>query len=351
MALRAIEPFQNLSHPYSGTFHAYGPILSGWNLPYLGYSGDTNNYVRVIDISKVDDWLLLSSTGSVFGGRQVGMGRKFVDFDVNIKADSVIYGGVRMKFARSIPNVLVYTSGSGAQAIVSSSQVPGGVVAGVEYYIEWCIDMPNGMFRARVDGVEVTPVAIGASVKTYLLQGVQYLMYGSWNTGVTSAVDIYLRDGYVLEKTPDGLMSSWLGPQRVRRLPVAEFVAPWAASNGAEPKDVLNTPVTTAANRLTPVVISDSDVTEAIVKFDTSVIQGKINGVSINTSATKPGGKVGNVELVLSSAGVDGAKTTIVPTTEMLMFSRIGLSSKAPNGSAWTAENLAAATLKLKPVN
>lgn len=351
MALRDIEPFLNLSYPVSLTLtNTYSAELSAYNIPYRLYGGDANGYGRVTELSLVDGWLLLSSIGYVSGGRAVCMGRNLQSMGIEVTDDTVAFGGARIKFGRSIPNVVMTIQGSAAMNAILTSSFPVTPALNTEYYVEWCIDMPNSLFRARVDGVEIASVAISASIKTYLKSGANYLMWGSFNTGSTSAVDIYLKDGYVLEKTPDGVMSGWLGPQKVSVLPVAEFTGPWTASEGT-PVEALNTPITTSAGRLTPLVSTDADASEVTLKFDASQVTGLIKGVSMNVSMKKMPGKLGTLESTVTSGGVESAKSVAVPANAMTMFTRQLLSTKAPDGQAWTAEKLAAASIKLKPVN
>jgi hypothetical protein len=351
MALRDIEPFLNLSHQYSATIgQGYTAVLSGWNIPYLVYGGDTNSYARVTSLDLIDGWLVLSSIGSVSGNRCMAVGRPLQSAGINVDDNTVAFGGARLKFARSIPRTVMTIQGAAAVEVIASTAIAGNFQLNTEYYVEWCIDMANSLFRARVDGVEVAAVALSAAVKNALKAGTNYLMWGTYNSGSSSALELWLKDGYVLEKTPDGQMSGWLGPQTVKVLPVSEFNGPWAASSGT-PKDVLNTPTTSAADRLTPLVTTDVNASEAILKFDASQVTGFIKGISLNVAMQKAPGKLGNLESSITSAGVESSKSSATAANAMAMYTRQLLSSKAPNGGAWTIESLAAATVKLKPVN
>jgi len=351
MALRDIEPFLNIVGRYTATLaQQYSAELAAYNVPYRVYGGDAYGYGRVTELYQEDGWMVLSSGGPVTNGRCLCVGRSLQSMGINVTDDTVAFGGARMKFGRSVPNVAMTTQMGSALNLLLTSNFPQGAAVNTEYYVEWCIDMPNSLFRARVDGIEVPSVALSTTIKNNLKSGANLLMWGSYNTGVTSALDIYLKDGYVLEKTPDGLMSGWLGPQSVKVLPVSEFIGPWTTS-GSSPKDVLNSPMPTSADRLTPLVSSDNDATEATLKFDTSQITGLIKGVSVNVMMQKLQGRVGNLESTITAGGVESAKTTIVPVNTMAMYTQQVLSAKAPNGGAWTIESLAGATLKLKPVS
>ncbi|MCO6704721.1 hypothetical protein [Streptomyces sp. CHB9.2] len=351
MALRDIEPFLNLSHPFSRTLTVqYTEVLSNWNIPYIVYGGDTSGYGRVTELSlTADGWLLLSSIGSVSGNRRCAMGRNLQSMGINVTDQTVAFGGARMKFGRSIPSSIMTTQGSSAIVLLSRANFPN-VALNTEFYVEWCIDMPNSLFRARVDGVEVPSVALNDTIKSYLKSGLNYLMWGTYDSGSSSAMDIYLKDGYVLEKTPDGQMSGWLGPQTVKVLPVAEFNGPWTASSGT-PLEVLNTPIASSADRITPLVASDPAASEATLKFDASSITGLVKGVSVNVSMRKQTGRLGALESTINVDGSESSKSVVAADSLMAMYTRQLLSSKTPSGGAWSGENLGTAIIKLKPVN
>lgn len=350
MALRSIEPFLNLAYKLESTFNGYSGVWSAVNVPFMLYSGDSNGYPRTISMElDADGWLLVSSTGSVSGERMCVLIRPFASAGITFTADSVVFGGVRMKVGGYTPRYLITTQGGSATPLIIPSDVPGFAL-NKEFYIEWCLDLPNNLIRRRVDGVEIAPVAMSAAIKNALIAGTNHLGYGSWVTGSSAAQQFFLKDGYILEKTPDGLMSSWLGPQTIRKLPVAEVVAPWTATGDIPLKDALNTPINSAASRLTPLVTTDVDATQGTIKFDSSSVKGKLNGIAVNISMSKQSGKVGNFEASLTNGGVESSKVTVAGTNDMLMNPGVLLSSKAPNGNAWSAETLATATLKLKPV-
>lgn len=353
MALRSIEPFLNLSHKYTvGSQWGYSSVLSAYNVPFQTYSGDSNNYGRGVSLElTADGWMQLSGIDPVSGLRLLAVGRTFVSMNLTFTADTVAYGGVRMKFGRSIPNQLISMQGINAMSVLAATQVPGGVVLGTEYYLEWCIDMPNNMIRTRVDGVEQVPTTLPLAARNALLANTgQMLTYGSYQTGTSNAMDIFVKDGYILEKTPDGLMSYWLGPQIVRALDVVETTGPWTATGGIPLVDSLKTPIVSAASRLTPVVISDENVSEAGFKFDASKVGSRVNGISLNVSAVKTPGKIGTLDakFVLDANQSNVAK--INPTNTMLMFNDVLLSSVPPGGGAWSKENLTNLVLKLQPV-
>lgn len=361
MAIRVIEPFLNFAGPVSGSNISEASLLTN-GIPHILVTGTAVNAALPWSLTKVGEWLRLAVNGnSAQYDHRCGLARA-LDTLITFTATTVLYGGVRVRVPRVVNNkpnafLSIYDKNnlSSYQNMFLLSDIPN-MAWDVEYYLEWCIDIPAGKIRRRLDGVDLVDLNLSAQMNTMLVAAQRgRLCYGGPSQGVWSSsakMMLDVKDGYILEKTPDGIASYWLGPQLVRPLKVAEFTAPYTnnAAEGTSNLDSLNTPITTPDSRLTPVVTSDHDVSPASVKFDVSNIAGKINAVSLQFSGIKPAGKVATVETQFSAGGNDDAKRTVGLTGVMSNFD-IYLNTQAPNGVRWTKALLAAATLKLQPAS
>lgn len=356
MGLLMVEPLLAVAGEPSGNTN--GEVsLTQYGLPFSAVTGTQQSVTRPWNISRVGDWLRCTSFGD--GGpynTRLGIARPFSDL-VEVNASSVLFGGFRYRLpaeSQVAPTgqICIYDGNnlnSLQPLIVMNNQIPDR-----EYYIEWLIDIPNNKIRRRVDGVDFLPdLVLDASMAGALVGGRARYQYGT-SYGVANSLQTVMmdfKDGYVCDKSVDGVMSSWLGPQLVTAVPVLEVDSTFTTSNGASVKDVLNAPFTTdPASRVSPVASSGTDGAPALIHLDTSSLKGRINGVHITVSAMKTPGKLGNLTGALVLDEVSSTPRTMTLVTGVSLFSKVYLGAFAPGGAAWTKELLANSILTLQPI-
>lgn len=355
MSLLMVEPFQGLVGAPGGTTN--GEVsLASYGLPYMAVTGTQQQTPRPWSVSLVDGWLRFTAQadGSPYNVRN-GFSRLINDL-VTPTSASVLLGGVRFRQ----PSVTKITQ-TGQVGIYDGSNlnslqpfvVLSNVVLDRDYYIEWMIDIPNNKIKRRVDGVDLADIALDASMQGALLNGRARLHYGTMYGGVASTETVVAdyKDGYVFDKSVDGVDSNWVGPQVVSPIAVLSADSNWTTSNGGTVVDVLNSPFTSdPATRTTPMVFTDSGGSSSLFKLDTSTVVGKITAVHVAVTAMKASGKLGNLEgsVVLDEA--ESSKTMMSLGTTIATYGRVFQSTKAPGGLPWTKELLADCQIKLTPI-
>lgn len=355
MSLRLIEPWGQLTSKFTSK-HIYGVNLALlYDLPVSILSGDSSGYERDVSLELLaDGWLRYTHNAAVSGTRYGGMVSSVLRRGITLAADSVLYGGFRVRCPlSSMPAYLFNPCFTGSAVGVTQlngitpAHIPGGMKVNTEYYIEWCLDLPNKLMKYRVDGVEIAfTVALTVAQVAQAVAGEYWMCHAGWSPNAGYVVDF--KDGYVTDKSADGIQSGWLGPQIVRKVALTEITSPWTASSGTV-KDVLSTPPTDSASRLTPLVTSDLDATEAVMKFDFSAIQGKVSGVAVSVLGRRPQGKLGQAELsaTLNGSTIPARKAAL--TLDMTSFADSFTVGAAPDGQPWTKASLSSTNFKLKP--
>ena len=357
MALRFIEPWLNLSMKYAGRIYGgYSLSANGYDIPFSIVAGDNTRYARDVSLELLSDgWLRYTNNSSTSSTRYGGLVYNLPNRGIVAKADTVLFGGFRVR--SSVLPVYVFNPaftggeiGVSQSAGLAPSHFPnGGMKVNTEYYVEWCLDVSGKALKFRIDGVDIAFQCNFSDAQiAQIIAGQYWVCYAGYGNATGYVIDF--KDGYLNEKTEDGIMSGWLGPQTVRKVPVAQATGSWTGTDGASIKDVLNTPVTDAASRLTPLVTSDLEATEATVKLDFSSVQGKVTAVSLNVMARRASGKLGSAEVTITSGGNTSAKQKLIVQPDVQMFTDIQVGGVAPGGAPWTKALLEAAVIKIKPV-
>lgn len=313
-----------------------------------------------LDVSITDGWFKMSRPGIV-GGTDTRCLAAYKKLDeITWTSATVAYGGVRVKANMTMSQMLCfidsasYNDGTNMVMLFSKSDLPDGGVDGVEYYLEWGIDMPARKIYRRINGTQrLADITFPSGNWDNMMLAQRGCICVGYPLGIalatTTPCNISFRDMYSLEKSSDGLDSLWLGPRRVAPITVEEVIAPWTASDGTDAKTIFNKPITTAADLTTPVVTTDEDRTEGLVKLTTSA-GGNINAVVLSHNARKPAGTTAGLRTQLELNGSLSA-SVFTSLDSVMANTRILMSTVGPDGLPWTASRLRAATLKVQASN
>lgn len=355
MSALMVEPFQGLVGAPAGTTNGEISLVQ-YGLPYFAVTGTQQQNPRPWSVSLVDGWLRYTTQadGSAYHVRN-GFSRLITDL-VAVDSSTVLLGGVRFRVPAvsqfsAVGQVCIYDGNNlnSLQALV----VLQNVEVDREYYIEWMIDIPANKIKRRVDGVDMADLALDASMLGALTAGRARLQYGTSYAGAnsTQTAVVDYRDGYVFDKTVDGVDSNWLGPQVVSPVALIEADANWTTSNSDTVLSVLNSPFTSdPTTRTSPMAYTDAGGTPGLFKLDTSQVVGKITAVHVAVTAMKAPGKLGNLEGSMILDGVESTKRSMLLTSTIATYGRVFLGTKAPGGLPWTKELLAQCQIKIAPV-
>lgn len=224
-----------------------------------------------------------------------------------------------------------------------------------EFYVEVKIDVANKAVYRRLDGVNLSTLTLpDAFAARFANNQAVNLVLGyplSYSEGTTTAANVQYKDGYLLEKTEDGILSDFLGPQLVKPVTLTAFDAPAYTNNGSSITHLaaLNTPITTYASRNAPLVTSDAAESTATAKFTVDTV-AKINAIQLFEEGRRLSGSDSKLKLVVSDGQntVNGNTANLTDTiTQALGYQ----AARAPDGAVWTKAKLEALTVRLTPVS
>jgi hypothetical protein len=330
--------------------------------PYLVVGASSANRAATA-VTLDGDWLDFRSAPS--GGtttqtsKFVGLCRPLADY-TSITSSSYVYGGVRFKclITGTLLPLLRFvdatqpTVSANAFTILFGNDIPGGTVAGTEYYIEWALDMANRRVLRRIDGVRIADLPFPAtSYDTLFTNNVMGICYGSTSAvsaAMSTVIGYAIKDIYVGEKLA-GETSDWLGPRIVSPLPIAAVTSPWQASAGTV-LDAFNTTITDSASFTAPYVSTDAAGSDAEIKLSVPDVPGKIDAVTITSIGRRNAAALGGLAVVVENGEVEEGKGVKVLTT-VNSFYTLGTYGNAPGGTPWTRNLLTDVTVKVTPSN
>lgn len=344
-----------------------GPING---TPWYLNSTNNNSYMGTYT-RDVDGYLLMTTkaTGSSTVGKALFASAPLSDLIPSMSSQKVIIGGGRWRSPNNlITNVFSFSGPMSASGIPANSAQVLNVfkvtdftfVANTPRYFEWELNFPAGFIYRWIDGVALDPLAIPAWMVTLadIVDGTG-LRFG-WGTPATISILSSsnmiqgIRDGYLLERTVDGIDSVRKGPQVVNICPVKEVSVSddWTPSAGTI-IDALNTPITTAASRLTPMVTSGLLEKPLQVKFDASALNAnKINAATVVFMAKRlPGTDSASQVTIKDGATTLGSRTMALPVDD-IVTNLPGLTfSKDGSGAALNKTKLESLVLTVQPVS
>lgn len=357
------------SVPTESRVHNGGAVIADLEgmAPFQAYFLNTSvrgNYSR-----DAEGYLLMNTgaSGSSSVSKNCHISAQLRDLIPGFNAQSIAIFGFRFKstladvtsamaFTGAISNVGETAVAETLDAILLSEWA---WVAGEDVYLEVELNLPAGMIYRRVDGVALTPIAIPAWVLTAAAASDASALRVSIGTSQrrqwlsSRIMDMRVRDIVVMERTSDGINSSFLGPQVVKRCPIASAVSSdWTASSGT-PQAALATPITTVASRVAPYAESKAPDKALPVQFDTSGLNtDRIRGAAFTAAAKRQTGT--GAKLSMSVKDGDVSSNEVVKSLLTTDFT-FGLNALTLNrdfeGKPLTKAKLAALTFNIKTVS
>jgi len=331
--------------------------------PYLIFANSAATFSEVTISKDVNGWLN-TRTGPATGTttqttKYCGISRLLSDY-TTIAASTYLYGGVRLKVfvnATQLPIVTLHdrkslpNTPSNQVVIFNYQDIPGGVVAGQEYYFEWAIDMAAGKVYRRLDGNRIADVTLSAANITALLAqgfGICYGFAAGYSVAMSTVVGYSIKDIYVGEKVA-GETVDWLGPRSVVPVDFNALDSQWLASAGT-PLSALQTPINDSASLNAPSVTSDVAGTPGTFTMNTPAVTGIINAVTLTGLAKRQAGSLGGLKGAIKSGNnqIDGQPKNLDLT---YTYVTLGLYPKAPGNVSWTKELLGSLSTIVTPSN
>lgn len=217
----------------------------------------------------------------------------------------------------------VYYSDDTYTSLVLYSDLGQPMSDGQENYLEFVIDRTAATIKVYRDNVLLRTVAFTAG-KTFA--GIATGLQQYSNARPTATIDVYIRDGYVIELDASDVTKR-LGPQKLVNLPVKSISADtWTASpTGTDRVAALNdsqADINNAPTSNTLVVVNDTDPT-AKISFDYSGIKTTdvVNAVGFTVEGLSGSTALLNVEVLKGSDSVASKQVTLlgnyVPSAEI----------------------------------
>lgn len=358
MANRLIEGWKNVPfESYAGP-NGFANEVQLPNTQYALYCGTAtgaalNNYLAVDE----DGWLVHKQTTATQYGQRQGIGRLLASI-VPMTATSVIYGGFRYK----TPGTQVWQPpalftiydrvGLGYQELIRATDLPGAWAYGLEFYIEWSIDMNTSTFKFRIDRGPEKSVTITPTMISVILAARICLCWGFGaspsSTGVTYTY--MFKDVYVNEKLATGNNNGWVGSMKAVPLYVESVVGAGSVGGAPDAVTALNTPLT-AATPNSPMVTSDAVQPTMDIKLNMPDVSGNVLAIQLSGSARRSAGSLAGMRTALKS-GTTTSNSTFLPLVQTTRHAQIFLNADATaENKPWTRAEVLATTVKVTASN
>jgi hypothetical protein len=220
---------------------------------------------------------------------------------------------------------------------------------GVEYYIEVFMDRTALTFQVYCGNVLVNSGALNSSTT---LSGAGYLSFGPIANGMAAGGAAGYRDFYFLDV--DATTPGRLGALRAKATTVASVSgSEWVAQGAADIPTALNTAMTNPPTA-TPNALSPLDNQPLSIQMATTITDSGSKIVAVQPAATFQGGS-GNLAKMNASFKDASSNTTalgqLVAASGLAVNQRLPFTTKAPDGTAWTAAKINQSQYVLTPTS
>lgn len=213
-----------------------------------------------------------------------------------------------------------------------------------EVYVEYCIDVPNLLVTAWIDGVKIREQAITQAVADSITD--VHVWMGQYNDAVGQSYN----DMYLVKDTSqeDGgsTPSRRLGPCKVRSLKPNSLVLGegWTNPTGEDPLVNLQVKTLIPANVSKKTLVSSTLETKAVIGFEAPQNKYPIQAVSIRNWVFRDTGTSPNMVTQLKQGETLTAPvmSPVAPSAPRTGSSadKLGVYNRALDGSGWTPEKL-----------
>lgn len=347
MATRAIIGFDHLP---TGDFPQgpSGTTTAGNGLELAGnFSAHTTSNTRrvVVDSGK---WVTAHASLGITLWAAIPINK------IILAGSSFFYCGCRVKLGAGVAlTTLILPFGAAltsnpvaAGAVFRGSDLPN-ISSGSEFYLEFKINVTNGLSERWIDGVKIADYQItGSTLLAAIAAKTAHLQLH-----IASNVTIYFRDIYFVEVTGDGSNDDRLGP--IRAVPIhldSAVGTDWGTSNGGALNTVVDTVFADASDPSVPSASCAATLDPLTLGVSSAALATDvIKAVHFFCSAKRSAASAIKLDLKVATGGVEQVLPSIGITVSMQYGLKVGVMEKAPGGTDWTSANLNAATLVIDP--